>query len=239
MRAVYRHTKQPLGLLVAPNTPASKLRKQDCTVRQNSISVIWNCLRFKGIKTHHAPKKQSLFHQKTVLLLTPGKSEDSWGTDTCYQGLTTNVTATWKSPSGKYMAFESFPLSFQDTNYKIPEQWGSWSRYKVRAKGGERLKAYSQRNRIAITSLVLWVLTLKEHLQPKNRQSYLHKEWDVDTRQENSASEYLRKNQSLYRSHLLLDSRQNWMKSELLTNSSTTTTLISGILYRSTSLEQH
>lgn len=120
--------------------------------------------------------------------------KDSWGTDTRYQGLTTNVTAVWKSPNGKYIAFESFPLSFQDTNYKIPEQWDSWSRYKVRAKRGERLKACSRRNRIAITSLVLWFLTLKEHLQPKNRFSHLHKEWNMDTRQENSASEYLRKN---------------------------------------------
>lgn len=95
-------------------------------------------------------------------------------------------------PMGNIEHLKSFPLSFQDTNYKIPEQWGSWSWYKVRAKRGERLKAYSWRNRIAITSLVLWFL--KEHLQPKNRFSHLQKEWDMDTRQEKSASEYLRKN---------------------------------------------
>lgn len=110
--------------------------------------------------------------------------------------LETNVTATWKSPDGKYIAFESFPLSFQDTNYTIPEQQDSWSRYKACAKRGERLKAYSWRNWIAITSPILWFLTLKEHLQPKHRFSHLHEEWDNDKRLENPGSAYLSKDKT-------------------------------------------
>lgn len=171
------------------------------------------------------------------------KMKDSWGTATRYQGLTTNATDTLKSPNGKYIAFQSFPLSFQDINYKIPEQWDSWSRYKVHAKRGERLKAYSRRNRIAITSLVLWFLTDKEYLQPKSSHSYLHKEWDTDTRQKEKKTQTLCFRISLkrkiiyhFRSYLLQDSRQNWRKPEL-TNSSATP--IWGIFYCCTSLGQY
>lgn len=108
----------------------------------------------------------------------------------------TNVEATWKSPCGKYIAFKSFPLGFQGTNYKIPEQRDSWSRYKACAKRGERLKPSSWRNWISIASPVSWFLTLKEHLQPKHRLSHLHEEWDINSRLENLASAYLSKDKT-------------------------------------------
>lgn len=180
------------------------------TGRQISVSDTWNCLHFKGIETHHALKKQSLFHwEREAFLLTPGESEWGEGTGIGYQALTTNVTATWKSPNGKHTAFQSFPFSFQDTNYKIPEQRDSWSRYKACAERGERLKAYSWRNWRAITSPVLWFLTLK-HLQPKHRLSHLHEEQDIDRRLENSASAYLSKIKPKPFQIILLDSRRNW-----------------------------
>lgn len=87
-----------------------------------------------------------------------------------------------KSPNGKYIAFESFALSFQDTNYKIPEQWDNWSIYKIVLKEMKDLKPTHGETGQQSSLLFHGFLYLKNTSSQKKSLSHVHKKWDIDTR---------------------------------------------------------